>query len=357
MLEFAWQELFWLVPLPLLVWLLVPAAPGRAGQALRVPFYNIVSGPGGGLRRRLPKLLLPLFMLLVWALLLAAAARPQWVGEPVVMPVVGRDLMLALDLSGSMELADLSLEGEQATRLSVVKQVAGEFVRQREGDRLGLILFGERAYVQTPLTFDRRTVDYMLREAEIGLAGKSTAIGDAIGLAVKKLRQQPEADKVLILLTDGASNAGEVSPAQAADLAAEEGLKIYTIGIGADEIDAGRVMGNRGIIAPLFGPQRINPSVDLDEDTLKQIASVTGGRYFRARSTEALRQVYADINRIEPLQKDVEYYRPRRELYFWPLGAALLASLLLALWRELLDALARRRMGALSDAELQGERT
>lgn len=347
MVEFAWQPVFWLAPLPLLVWLLVPAAPGRTGQALRVPFYNSVNQGGAGIGRRLGQLVMPLLMLVLWALVLAATARPQWIGEPIALPVAGRDLMLAVDLSGSMELADLSLNGEQATRLEVVKVVGDEFIQARVGDRLGLILFGERAYVQTPLSFDRTTVAQMLKESEIGLAGKATAIGDAIGLAVKKLRQQPEADKVLILLTDGANTAGEVSPLQAADLAAEEGLKIYTIGIGADEMEVG--LGRGGFIAPLFGTRRVNPSTDLDEDTLKHIADVSGGRYFRARNTEGLREIYQEINRIEPMQKDVEYFRPRRELFFWPLGAALVLTVLMALGRELADLRARRQAAKQDD--------
>jgi Ca-activated chloride channel family protein len=191
--------------------------------------------------------------------------------------------------------------------------VAADFIEHRQGDRIGLILFGEQAYLQTPLTFDLKTVQTLLSEAVIGLAGQATAIGDAIGLAVKRLRQHKHSNKVLILLTDGANTAGTVSPLVAADLAAKENLKIYTIGIGADEM----------IVRDFFGSRRINPSADLDEATLKAIAKKTGGKYFRARDTDELRQIYKLLDKLEPVEKDLQHFRPRIALYPWPLGAAL----------------------------------
>jgi Ca-activated chloride channel family protein len=197
-----------------------------------------------------------------------------------------------------------------------VKLVAGEFVEKREGDRLGLILFGDQAYLQTPLTFDRRTLHILLDEAAIGLAGKATAIGDAIGLAVKRLRGQPERNRVLILLTDGANTAGSVDPLKAADLAANEGVRIYTIGVGADDM--------------MPGPLRLLSSgkSQLDEASLQAIAQKTDGRYFRARDTHSLQQIYALLDEIEPVSEDEQSYRPVEELYTWPLALALLFSLL-----------------------------
>jgi Ca-activated chloride channel family protein len=229
--------------------------------------------------------------------------------------------MLAVDLSGSMDIEDFVVDGEVSNRLEAVKRVASAFIQRRSGDRIGLILFGEQAYLQVPLTFDRKTVESLLNEAAIGLAGDKTAIGDAIGLAIKRLRDNPADQRVLILLSDGANTAGQVQPLKAAELAAREGLKIHTIGVGADEM----------LVRDFFGTRRVNPSEDLDEATMTAIAETTGGRYFRARNSEELDQIYALLDRIEPASRDARYFRPRNELYPWPLGFALLAGMG-ALW-------------------------
>ena len=242
-------------------------------------------------------------------------------GPSIDLPVSGRDLLLAVDLSGSMSTQDFSLHGRQVDRLAAVKAIAGDFIQRRVGDRLGLILFGLNAYVQSPLTFDRKTVDTLLQEAAIGLAGKQTAIGDAIGLAVKELRRHPNGNKVLILLTDGANNAGEVDPIAAARLAAKEGLTIYTIGIGADSV----------MVPSLFGMQQVNPSQDLDEATLRAIAKATGGRYFRARDSAELNKIYQVIDQLQPVDQQRQTFRPRRSLFFWPLAMALILAMPL-LW-------------------------
>jgi Ca-activated chloride channel family protein len=258
-----------------------------------------------------------------------AAARPQLIGETVHLPVSGRSLMLAVDISGSMQNEDMQISARQLSRLTAVKLVAGEFIEQRKGDRLGLVLFGDQAYLQAPLTFDRNTVRTLLDEAQIGLAGKQTAIGDAIGLAIKRLRKEPARNRVLILLTDGANTAGNVDPLKAADLAAREGVRIYTIGIGS---------GAMQVQTP-FGGRRVNIG-DLDESSLKSIAGKTGGRYFRARDAAQLVEIYELLDRIEPVSEDEQTWRPVDELYFWPLGAALLLSVLIALsaafaWRAI----------------------
>lgn len=320
MLEFAWPWLAAAAPLPVLAWLLLPRARTGASLSLRIPFYADVGGralSAGAQRRRW----LAALGILAWAALIGAAIRPQWIGSAVSIPISGRDLLLAVDISGSMETADLFIRGQPATRLQVVKQVAGDFIERRAGDRVGLILFGRRAYLQTPLTFDRLTTRALLEESEIGLAGKETAIGDAIGLAVKRLREEPEQNRVLILLTDGANTAGAVEPLKAADLAAAEGVKIYTIGVGADEM----------MVRSLFGSRRVNPSADLDEDALTAIADKTGGRYFRARDTRSLMQIYELLDRLEPAAEEQDVLRPPAELYWWPLAAALGLSLLIAL--------------------------
>ncbi len=257
---------------------------------------------------------------LVWLCLLLAAARPQWLGEPIEQAVSGRDLMLAVDLSGSMEIEDFFLHGRAVDRLTATQWVAGQFIERRVGDRIGLILFGEQAYLQAPLTFDRTTVHILLDEAVIGLAGDKTAIGDAIGLAAKRLRDNPAEQRVLILLSDGANTAGAVSPLQAAEVAAREKLKIYTIGVGADQM----------IVNDLFGTRRVNPSQDLDEEAMNAIAEKTGGRYFRARDTNELENIYALLDELEPVERTKHFYRPRTELYHWPLAAALLLAAALA---------------------------
>ncbi len=317
-IEFAWPWLFATLPLPLLA-LLLPRAPRQAPAALRFPFYaalrNNLQAPTGQ-RSRLRLILAGV----AWLLLVLAAARPQLIGESVHLPVSGRSLMLAVDISGSMQSEDMQIRGRQLSRLTAVKVVAGDFIDQREGDRVGLILFGDEAYLQAPLTFDRDTVRTLLDEAQIGLAGKQTAIGDAIGLAIKRLRQEPAENRVLILLTDGANTAGNVDPLKAADLAASEGVRIYTIGIGSGET----------VVQTPFGRRRV-ASGDLDEATLKAIAEKSGGHYFRARDTAQLAQIYDQLDRIEPVSEDEQSWRPIDELYFWPLGSALLLSVIIAL--------------------------
>jgi Ca-activated chloride channel family protein len=324
MIQFLWPWVFVLLPLPWLCHALLPRAANR-DASLFVPFFKSMSriesvAPKVGARNRL----IAVLAIFAWLLLVLAASRPQWVGDPVQLPTTGRDLMLAVDISGSMEAQDIQLNGQNATRLQVVKSVVGDFVERRTGDRLGLILFAARAYTQAPLTFDRDTVQTLLVEAEIGIIEENaTAIGDAIGLGVKHLRERPEASRILILLTDGVNNAGEVTPVQAGDLAMRERIKIYTIGIGADASTTNS----------LFGPRTINPSADLDEDTLTRIAVNTGGRYFRARDREELEEIYEILDQLEPVEQEAETFRPTSALFFYPLGVAMAFSFLIALLR------------------------
>jgi len=330
-LQFEWPWLLWLIPLPLLArWFVRPAVSAN-DAVLRVPFLSDFGSPGDSTSRAVMDGRWLLWVaLLAWVLLVIASARPQWQGEVVELPVSGRDLMLAVDLSGSMEVEDFEWQGRMVNRLVAIQLVAGEFIERRVGDRVGLVLFGQQAYLQTPLTFDRTTVKTsLLDEAVIGLAGQATAIGDAIGLAVKRLREDSSASRVLILLTDGANTAGEIEPLKAAELAASEGLKIYTIGIGADEM----------MVRSLFGSRKVNPSVDLDEVTLTAIATTTGGRYFRARDLAQLDEIYQLLDELEPVEQEKQFFRPRHSLYHWPLGAAMLIATIL-LWRQ------GRRQGA-----------
>jgi Ca-activated chloride channel family protein len=323
MIEWLWPWVFWALPLPLLVRFLLPQSE-RAEAALTVPslgdFSSITTAHSGETARRLWKIIL---LSLAWTFLVTAAARPQLIGDPVSLPASGRDLMLAVDISGSMGTEDMQVQGDFVDRLSVVKAVIAKFVEARNGDRIGLVLFGTNAYLQAPLTFDLKSVNRLLIEAPVGIAGGKTAIGDAIGLAVKRLRKRPNEEKVLILLTDGANNVGEVEPKVAAELAARDGIKIYTVGVGADEMRMPGIFGT-------LGGRVTNPSADLDEDTLEGIADVTGGKYFRARDPQALIQIYAIIDELEPVEQESEVYRPVQALFFWPLGLCLaLITLLL----------------------------
>lgn len=323
--DFHWPWMFLLLPLPWVVRGLLPAI-NQQTAALRVPSLNSFPGQQTGIHRSHAMHWLSwVLLLLCWLSLLTAAARPYRMGEVVEMPVTGRDLMLAVDLSDSMKISDMNLSGDQVTRLSAVKQVLNDFIPRRQGDRLGLVLFGDEAYLQAPLTFDTHTVQTLMNEAQIGLAGQKTAIGDAIGLTIKRLQNNPEESRVVILLTDGANTAGEIDPLKAAELAASYRVKIYTIGLGAERME----------VPGFFGSRTVNPSRDLDENALRTIASATGGQFFRARNPQQLQQVYAIIDQLEPTEKDPEIYRPQQNLFYWPLALALLSALLLALWQSL----------------------
>lgn len=328
MIELIWPAVLLALPLPWLAWRLLP--PAQAEQsALRVPFFSSWQELQGGQRTSAARarLLSWLALVLIWLCLLLAAARPTWIGASITLPMEGRDLLLAVDISGSMMIEDMRVGRNMATRVDAVKYVVGEFIQRRRGDRIGLILFGSQAYLQAPLTFDGVTVKRFLQEAQVGFAGKETAIGDAIGLSVKRLRERPTENRVLVLLTDGANTAGAVSPRAAASLAAENGIRIYTVGVGADELK------QAGLFGSSFGSRTVNPSRDLDEDTLQLIADSTGGKYFRARDPAELAEIYGLLDLLEPVDQDAATYRPRQSLFHWPLAAAFCLSGLLALSR------------------------
>ncbi|MBD8872812.1 VWA domain-containing protein [Rhodanobacter sp. DHB23] len=320
MYEFAWPWLFLLLPLP---WLLRRALPPvLPGQALHLPHPGLrLAVTGGGAVRSVT----PWLLALAWLCLLVAAARPQWVGPPQAQQRSGRALLLAVDLSGSMRTPDMELAGQPVSRFGAVKAIAGNFIDRRRGDEMGLILFGSQAFLVTPLTYDLDAVRAQLQGAEVGLAGTETAIGDAIAIAVKRLSALPEQARVLVLLTDGVNNAGNITPAEAARAAKAAGVRIYTVGIGADRM---RVPG-------FFGAQVINPSADLDATMLTKIADDTGGRFFRATDSAQLADAYRAIDALEPMQQHGPSLRPRKEWFMWPLVAALLLWLLATLprWR------------------------
>ncbi len=318
MFHFAWPWMALLLPLPWALFRLRRPAQPR-GSALYLPFAAEVADPGAGAgaASRTTAALLGL----TWVLLVLAAMRPQWLGAPLPVPTSGRQIILAIDCSGSMATEDMA---GGKSRLQVIQQVAGRFIDGRRGDQIGLILFGTRPYLQAPLTTDLSTVHQFLDEAVVGVAGPETAIGDAIGLAIKTLRgahartgPRSHRQPVMILLTDGGNNAGVMPPIEAARLAAQTGLRIFTIGVGA------------AVHQTLFG---LSGNTELNVRLLKRIARITGGQYFRATDPHALSAVYRQINRLEPVAGDKQWLRPATEWFGWPLSLALLLSLPAA-WR------------------------
>ncbi|MDR9752793.1 VWA domain-containing protein [Pseudomonas sp. SZMC_28357] len=302
-LDYPWLLL--LLPLPWLGYRYLPDYR-EARSAVRVPFFAAMSRAVGqapsqaGTRLNLAQLLLNL---LVWGLLVVAVARPVYVEKPIERQQPVRDLMLAIDISQSMETADFTdASGQKMDRLAAVKQVVQGFIDKRKDDRLGLIVFGSGAYPQAPLTLDHTSLSLLLNDTGIGMAGPNTAIGDAIGLSLKMLDAAHEQEKVLILLTDGNDTSSAITPDHAASMAAAKGVVIHTIGIG-DPTASGEAKVN------LQG--------------LQQIAASTGGRFFRAEDRSALDQVYSTLDQLTPHQVKTLTHQPKRDLFWWPLGTAL----------------------------------
>lgn len=314
MIEFAWLWVFALLPLPLLVYFL-PAKKQAQAAALKVPFVLPGISTNQPTKNKVNGKLI--ILSIVWTLLVLACARPQWLGEAVNIPTEGREMMIAVDLSGSMQVEDMQLNGRPVNRLTMLKALLGDFIERRTGDRLGLILFGDDAYVQTPMTFDRKTVKQMLDETVLGLVGQKTAIGDAMALAVKRFEQKEDSNRVLLLLTDGQNTAGKITPEQALELAVAKNITIYTVGIGADVM----------LQQSLFGTRQINPSSDLDEKSLQNIADQTSGKYFRARNSEKMEEIYQLLDQYEPVEQEQKQMRPLTALFYYPLGLALLLIL------------------------------
>jgi len=252
-------------------------------------------------------------LVLIWLFLTAALMQPQLVDRYTEVKNKGHDIMLAVDLSGSMHALDYTMDGQRVNRLDVIKSVVSQFISQRQGDRIGLVLFGTHAYLHVPLTLDTLSVRKMLDNAEVGEAGDATAIGDAIGIAVRNLRDRPQNSRVLILLTDGGDNSSTVPPLEAAKLAKEYGIRVYTIGVGT----------NGPVPIPDQNGQIVMAQFDLDEGLLQKIADITGGSYFRATDTTALEKVYEQINHLEKTESQSKSYLIRQPLYRYPLGAAL----------------------------------
>ena len=319
MLTFAHPWLFLLIPLPWLIRKLLPAHHQRKA-AVRVPFMQRLSQrvgqqPGSGVAVAKRSLTQWLVLGLAWLLVVAAIARPQWLEEPIIKELPMRDLLVAVDLSGSMEARDFTdADGNTVDRLAAVKQVLDTFFARRDGDRVGLILFGSAAYVQVPFTSDLEVVRELLDEAQIRMLGPRTMLGDAMGLAINLFERSEVDERVLIVLTDGNDTGSLVPPERAAEIARDNGVVIYTIAIG--------------------DPTAVGEQA-LDEKALENIAATTGGAYFHANDTEELEAIYAHLDEINPRQVETQSYRPLSDLYSWPLAVAMLLTLLYVMALEI----------------------
>jgi Ca-activated chloride channel family protein len=325
MFSFAWPWMILLLALPILVRVFGPRANTGSDKSAPEIFFPHIDRlksifPGQQQAQQSGRLYFWILTSL-WISLTVALMRPEFVDQFTPQRNSGYDLLMAVDLSGSMQALDYTKNSEQASRLDVVKSVAGDFINQRQGDRVGLILFGSSAYLHVPLTFDTLSVRKMLDNAAAGEAGDMTAIGDAIGLAVRTLRDRPEKSRVVVLLTDGGDNASTIPPLAAAKLAQQYGIRIYTIGV-----------GTQGLVPIPDGMGQIQmEQFDLDEGLLQKIAAMTGAGYFRAADTGALKKIYAQINKLEKTQAETRTYVTRKSLYGYPLGCALALLLALAL--------------------------
>jgi len=319
MLTFAHPWLFVLVPLPWLVRSLLPAHHERKA-AVRVPFLQRLSRlvglqPGSGVAVARRPLSQWLVLGLTWLFIVAALTRPQWLEEPVIKELPMRDLLVAVDLSGSMEAQDFTdADGNSVDRLTAVKQVLDTFFARRDGDRVGLILFGSAAFVQVPFTDDLDVVRELLDEAQIRMLGPRTMLGDAMGLAINLFERSEVDERVLIVLTDGNDTGSLVPPERAAEIARDNGVVTYTIAIG-DPTSAGEQA--------------------LDEKTLENIASITGGSYFHANDREELEAIYTQLDEVNPRQVETQSYRPLSDLYHWPLAAGMLLTLFYIMFLEI----------------------
>ncbi|QJR79869.1 VWA domain-containing protein [Alteromonas pelagimontana] len=328
MFEFAWWWVLFALPLPVVVRFL-PAVKQHQDVALKVP--ALLPSQTSSQTKVGRRSWVSIIAWLAWISLIIAAARPQWLGEPISVPNEGREMMLAVDLSGSMKIDDMHINGHQVNRLTMIKSVLHDFIERRVGDRLGLILFADTAYLQAPLTYDRQAISTLLDEAVIGLVGEQTAIGDALGLAVKRFSKKEKTNEVVVLLTDGQNTAGNITPEQAKELAVNSGATVYTIGVGADKM----------LIQSFFGSRQVNPSQELDEEMLKGIADATGGKYFRARDASELETIYETLDKLEPIEGESRKMRPLTALFHIPLAGALIFSTLPSIW-FLLNIVGRR---------------
>jgi len=327
MFEFQWPWMFVLLISPFFIWKWLKPIKTEARQSqfssIKVPFLDELTEPDdtNNNEKSAKYFFEKILLLAAWVFFIIAMAKPVWVDNVANLPISSRNIIVAVDLSGSMSQRDFKLSGSKISRLAAIKRVAAEFINNRVGDRIGLILFADHAYLQAPLTRDRETVMTLLGEAELGLAGERTALGNAIALAVKKVQEQPEQDHVLVLMTDGAATVG-ISVSEAIQFARKVNLKIYTIGIGSISTKKSKLAGRNKTI-----------SSDLDDTILKNIAEQTGGLYFRAKNILQLQSIYQKLDELEPVIDITEAWHPTKDIFYIPLALSCLLLILLAALR------------------------
>lgn len=318
--EIAHLWVFWLLPLPLLVYWLIP--PLRLKSAsLSVPNFIKVQEYTGEKPRNSAMIKRRNFfsfalLAIIWVLLLGALSSPQLVAEPEMKVKTSRNFLIVADISFSMAQKDWVENGQRVRRWDGVKSVMHDFISKREGDRMGLIFFGSSAYIQAPFTPDLVTVDAMLEEADVGMAGQMTNIGKAIVKGIEMFDQDTIQTKVMLLLTDGVDAGTDILPLDAADLAKKDSILVYTIGIG--DPDSG--------------------TSDLDENTLIEISEMTDAQYFRAIDSERLNEIYDELNSLEPIEYEEEEFKPKTLLFYYPLVIALILAIFQSLILSLLKA-------------------
>ena len=316
-IELLWWWALLLLPLPLVIYRFLPPVKERAAIHLPyLPKQDKISSPRN--------IAIKATATAIWCLLILAVARPVWYGDPVTTQPKHRDLMLVVDLSYSMSQEDMQQGGQYIDRLTAVKNVLSDFIQKREGARLGLVLFADHAYLQTPLTLDKNTISEQLNQAVLKLIGTQTAIGEGIGLATKTFIDSDAPQRVMILLSDGSNTSGVLDPLEAAKIAKKYDATIYTIGVGAGEM----------MVKEFFMTRKVNTAQDLDEKTLTEIANITGGKYFRARNSQDLANIYDTINQLEPISQATQTWRPQTEWFGYPLLAALMLSVILIVLRR-----------------------
>jgi Ca-activated chloride channel family protein len=335
MFEFHWPWAALLLPLPfLLPWLWPERGPDPAetrleGQRITLLHPQIVALQAAFTARRpglqLTGWLYRTLLYLLWIALVVALMRPQWLTPYTEISTPGYDLMITVDSSHSMEALDFTVDGRPVNRMSVVRGVMGRFIEGRNGDRVGLVVFGSQAFVLSPLSLDRLAVRQLLDGIVPSIAGPATALGDAIALGVVKLRERPEGSRVMIVIADGDNNAGRFAPSEAATVARQNGVRVYVIGVGSKQASI-----------PILeeGTVRYRDDLTMDEGALEKIAELTGGAYFRATDTRALEEISARIGQLEKTEAETRTAYLPQPLYRWPLGLALIALLGLGLFPE-----------------------
>lgn len=310
MYQFIWPLVFLLLPLPF-IWRRFSKGSSLntsvEEDALKVPFFERLKELSPATHSSSSSTISPLFWTLTWLFFIIAAARPVWIGKPIILNEEARNILLTLDVSGSMDEQDFDIAGHPITRLEIVKHLAKDFIQKRQNDNLGLVIFGSEAYTYAPLSPDTKTLTSLLDEIGIGIAGTQTAMGDALAMAVQSVVSIPTNSRIVILMSDGFSNAGVISVTEALDIAKKMNVKVYTIGIGS----------NKQMVQDFFGFVQMNASLDLDEETLQKIAQETGGQYFRAKSTTDLKKIYDIIDKLETTEATEQTIYPRKEIAFY----------------------------------------